>query len=363
MVIVTPRHLSCAHCTARSLISPLPRTGMFLGLWDLRMTTRIRRTWRRSWANIATTGPAIHHSMSYRSMVGDTTRATPTMSRTSTHSTLWPSRIRPPSSSTALAPDRARPNIICPGSAPSSDYEKSPRRSAGRMLSMRGLFRGNMQCFCATCLLCSACVASACSSRVVILVSAKVTAWLATALSSSSRSSPHPVRTAFYLSPKVVHTCEYTLLTTLPGPYVTAVGGTTSHTPEAAAILSGGGFSNYFQRPGFQQKAVPSFFQHLGSQYQGKYKCVRFRDLICLRLLFHNVILVTAFQAEESPTSPPRLWTSRSSPTVSRNSCLAQAGQRLCVSPSLLDGSSILEHPPDLRCINTDRSGHNLTPQ
>ncbi|KAH8994692.1 subtilisin-like protein [Lactarius hatsudake] len=54
-------------------------------------------------------------------------------------------------------------------------------------------------------------------------------------------------------------------------PYVTAVGGTTSYEPEIAASLSGGGFSNHFRRPVFQEQVVTEFLQHLGNQYQGQY--------------------------------------------------------------------------------------------
>ncbi|KAH9016946.1 subtilisin-like protein [Lactarius pseudohatsudake] len=54
-------------------------------------------------------------------------------------------------------------------------------------------------------------------------------------------------------------------------PFVTAVGGTSGHDPEIAASLSGGGFSNYFGRPDYQEQAVTEFLQHLGDQYQGKY--------------------------------------------------------------------------------------------
>ncbi|KAI9439517.1 subtilisin-like protein [Lactarius indigo] len=63
-------------------------------------------------------------------------------------------------------------------------------------------------------------------------------------------------------------------------PYVTAVGGTTSFDPEVAASLSGGGFSEYFLRPKYQQQAVSTFLDDLGRKYSGSYKCVRFRDLI-----------------------------------------------------------------------------------
>ncbi|KAH9174164.1 subtilisin-like protein [Lactarius sanguifluus] len=54
-------------------------------------------------------------------------------------------------------------------------------------------------------------------------------------------------------------------------PYVTAVGGTTSFTPEVAADLSGGGFSEYFLRPEYQQRAVSTFLNNLGQQYSGLY--------------------------------------------------------------------------------------------
>ncbi|KAH9160722.1 peptidase S8/S53 domain-containing protein [Lactarius sanguifluus] len=54
-------------------------------------------------------------------------------------------------------------------------------------------------------------------------------------------------------------------------PYVTAVGGTMSFRPEVAASLSGGGFSEYFARPGYQQRAVSTFLNNLGQQYSGLY--------------------------------------------------------------------------------------------
>ncbi|KAH9059179.1 subtilisin-like protein [Lactarius vividus] len=55
-------------------------------------------------------------------------------------------------------------------------------------------------------------------------------------------------------------------------PYLTSVGGTTSNSPEVAASLSGGGFSNYFERPPYQANAVPPFLQTLGEKYQGYYQ-------------------------------------------------------------------------------------------
>ncbi|KAH8991233.1 subtilisin-like protein [Lactarius akahatsu] len=54
-------------------------------------------------------------------------------------------------------------------------------------------------------------------------------------------------------------------------PYVTVVGGTTDYEPEVAAVFSGGGFSEHFERPPYQRQAVPTFLEDLGSLYQGLY--------------------------------------------------------------------------------------------
>ncbi|KAF8270929.1 peptidase S8/S53 domain-containing protein [Lactarius quietus] len=53
--------------------------------------------------------------------------------------------------------------------------------------------------------------------------------------------------------------------TTFPAscPYVTAVGGTDGLIPESAAKFSGGGFSNYFERPPFQIKPVTDYLDRL----------------------------------------------------------------------------------------------------
>jgi tripeptidyl-peptidase-1 len=49
--------------------------------------------------------------------------------------------------------------------------------------------------------------------------------------------------------------------------------------PEVAAELSGGGFSNHFARPEYQDDVVPTFLDYLGSQYEGSYKCVSCHNL------------------------------------------------------------------------------------
>ncbi|KAH9178181.1 subtilisin-like protein [Lactarius sanguifluus] len=53
-------------------------------------------------------------------------------------------------------------------------------------------------------------------------------------------------------------------------PWVTGVGGTLEY-PETAADFSGGGFSEYFKRPDYQDDAVTPFFEILGNQYHGLY--------------------------------------------------------------------------------------------
>ncbi|KAH8995547.1 subtilisin-like protein [Lactarius hatsudake] len=54
-------------------------------------------------------------------------------------------------------------------------------------------------------------------------------------------------------------------------PYLTTVGGTTDFDPEVAAPLSGGGFSDYFPRPVYQDVAVSAFLERQGTQYAGLY--------------------------------------------------------------------------------------------
>ncbi|KAH8984349.1 subtilisin-like protein [Lactarius akahatsu] len=54
-------------------------------------------------------------------------------------------------------------------------------------------------------------------------------------------------------------------------PYLTAVGGTTDYDPEVAAPLSGGGFSDHFPRPVYQDVAVSAFLERQGTQYAGLY--------------------------------------------------------------------------------------------
>ncbi|KAH9037713.1 subtilisin-like protein [Lactarius hengduanensis] len=54
-------------------------------------------------------------------------------------------------------------------------------------------------------------------------------------------------------------------------PYLTTVGGTKYHDPEVAAPFSGGGFSDHFPRPVYQDVAVSAFLKRQGTQYAGLY--------------------------------------------------------------------------------------------
>ncbi|KAG8739823.1 hypothetical protein FRC10_005084 [Ceratobasidium sp. 414] len=54
-------------------------------------------------------------------------------------------------------------------------------------------------------------------------------------------------------------------------PYVTSVGATYGVSPEIALLLSQGGFSNYFSRPSYQDKAVSAYVKSLGRTYDGLY--------------------------------------------------------------------------------------------
>lgn len=60
-------------------------------------------------------------------------------------------------------------------------------------------------------------------------------------------------------------------------PYVTSVGGTMGWAPEVVGYdverdyISGGGFSNYFPRPRYQDAAVEGYLAKLGSKHEGRF--------------------------------------------------------------------------------------------
>ena len=63
--------------------------------------------------------------------------------------------------------------------------------------------------------------------------------------------------------------------------------------PEVAANFSGGGFSNYFARPSYQNSVVSSYLQNVGSQYSGLFKCACYFDSGDLTMLTGTVISTT----------------------------------------------------------------------
>ncbi|KAJ7153327.1 subtilisin-like protein [Mycena filopes] len=64
-----------------------------------------------------------------------------------------------------------------------------------------------------------------------------------------------------------------TFVPTAPGgcPFITSVGGSAGLPPQFAASLSGGGFSNYFTTPDYQQSDVTKYLATLGNTYAGLY--------------------------------------------------------------------------------------------
>jgi hypothetical protein len=183
---------------------------------------------------------------------------------------------------------------------------------------------------------------------------------IATTAPEMSGSSPNflrPVRAVFYHLFQVLHK----LLITSPWfrrSLVTSVGGTTSVGPEFAAKFSGGGFSDYFERPHFQDSAVEGFFKQFGdTQYAGLYEYVRCRGLTWDLFLIYDC---AALRGAASPTSPHKRLISQSSSTTLKLPWPVRAARRPCVFPcfSLLSVSSILKRLANRQC--PDSCGHNL---
>lgn len=57
-------------------------------------------------------------------------------------------------------------------------------------------------------------------------------------------------------------------------PFVTSVGGTFGIQPEVANSISGGGFSNIFTRPAYQNQSVGEYLDQLGDRFEGLYNPV-----------------------------------------------------------------------------------------
>ncbi|KAH9163317.1 peptidase S8/S53 domain-containing protein [Lactarius sanguifluus] len=135
-------------------------------------------------------------------------------------------------------------------------------------------------------------------------------------------------------------------------PWVTGVGGTTNDGPEIAAILSRGGFSNYFLRPYYQDIAVPLFLQDVGDIYGGllnSYGCC-IPDIAAQALNF-EIVIDREFKEVDGTSGPAPVnphsasSTPGSSALASRLNDITLAGQ--ADSQLSLGGvlSRVLGHP------------------
>ncbi|KAH9077774.1 subtilisin-like protein [Lactarius deliciosus] len=90
-------------------------------------------------------------------------------------------------------------------------------------------------------------------------------------------------------------------------PYLTTVGGTTDYDPEVAAPLSGGGFSDHFPRPVYQDVAASAFLERQGTQYTGHYNPEGrgIPDIAAQALRFPVFIDANDFIAEGTSCSTP----------------------------------------------------------
>ncbi|KAH9000630.1 subtilisin-like protein [Lactarius hatsudake] len=84
-------------------------------------------------------------------------------------------------------------------------------------------------------------------------------------------------------------------------PYLTTVGGTTDYDPEVAAPLSGGGFSDHFPRPVYQDVAVSAFLERQGTHPEGR----GIPDIAAQALRFPIFVDANDFVADGTSCSTP----------------------------------------------------------
>ena len=89
------------------------------------------------------------------------------------------------------------------------------------------------------------------------------------------------------------------------GPYVTSVGGTTGF-PEVASIISGGGFSNYFDVDKYQDYFTDAYVKSLGNKYKNRYTCV-----LLASVARHSPFLLCNLGKTWGPWNPRHLRTIR----------------------------------------------------
>ncbi|KAF8258720.1 subtilisin-like protein [Lactarius quietus] len=90
-------------------------------------------------------------------------------------------------------------------------------------------------------------------------------------------------------------------------PWVTGVGGTMGRGPEVAAELSGGGFSNHFPRPIYQNPATPNFLKNIGNQHHGLYNAAGrgIPDISAQALRYFVVVNNQGFVASGTSNAAP----------------------------------------------------------
>ena len=217
-----------------------------------------------------------------QSTAAETIRATLALSQAWTCSTAapYPTRLHK-YSTTRVALFNGRTACQHPATRTSSGSGTSlasstfRRRSPYRGVIQRRRSRGHTRRPCASFLRSSVCVASVSLLRPATMVSVVETAVTHLEMFGFTLCSPHHVGVVI---------CQEAHKDALPlrfflGPWVTSVGGTMNHIPEEVGMpLSGGGFSQYFGRPLYQNVAVTAFLQNLGNQYTGLYACVRCRN-------------------------------------------------------------------------------------
>ncbi|KAI9460738.1 subtilisin-like protein [Russula earlei] len=93
----------------------------------------------------------------------------------------------------------------------------------------------------------------------------------------------------------------------LQGPFVTAVGGTFRVNPEVAASFSGGGFSNHFTRPDFQNVAVSAYLRGIDSKHHGLYNTSGrgYPDISAQSMNFQVVLAGTVINTAGTSCSAP----------------------------------------------------------
>lgn len=134
-------------------------------------------------------------------------------------------------------------------------------------------------------------------------------------------------------------------------PYVTTVGATHQFEPEVVAYRpsytdaagrvhdvysSGGGFSNYFARPAYQDAVVSSYIKNLNGKYDGLYNKSKY-FLLDIRVSHPLQNKITDLLPQpDAPTriSPPKASTSPTSGTAPRASFQAPRPRRLCTPAS-----------------------------